>query len=278
MSRMRTETTPRFGVSAKPHLKWRLKPVPAFPTFPSRTLKNPQSAPPRMDQAVFTYTDTPTGLLDLLSAHLPFSLPLFRRLQFTKLKGGISTTSRIVFASDSGKEPRDAEPGGEIHFAAAYVDPAAGPETQVWVYSTLEDGELPPDGAEVAARLIASVVDRIRSIGREYDGDLAYPGGLLVGTLHASVQQAMDVAGIGFELRSRYGYDKWLFRADELPASQHDLPDGLYWSVATREDCEVVISRTDLPRQAYCSSSLYCAVLLLTVLKGILLFAYPVKL
>lgn len=206
-----------------------------------------------MDFTVFTYVDTPAGLLDLLSAHLPFSLPLFRRLQFTKLEGGLAPTSRIVFASDSGKEPRNAASNGMMHFSAAYIDPAAGPETQMWVYSTLEDDYVSLEGAEVAKGLVASVVNRARSIGRDYEGDLAYPGGLLVGTLHASVRQAMGEAAISFSLRSTYGYDKWLFRVDELPDGHFDLPEGMYWSTATRADCEVVISRNDLPRQAYCS-------------------------
>lgn len=121
----------------------------------------------------------------------------------------------------------------------------------MWIYSTLEDGGLSADDAETATRLVASVVNQAKIIGREYEGELAYPGGILLGTLHVSVRQAMDAAGIDFKLRSAYGYDKWLFRIEELPPGELGLPDGMDWSTATREDCEVAISRNDLPRQAY---------------------------
>lgn len=205
----------------------------------------------KMDPAVFTLTEAPAVLLDLLSAHLPFSLPLLRRLQFTRLKGGLTPSSRILFASETNQPPHGEDVDRSMHFTAAYIDPAAGPETQMWIYSTLEDGGLSADDAETATRLVASVVNQAKIIGREYEGELAYPGGILLGTLHVSVRQAMDAAGIDFKLRSAYGYDKWLFRIEELPPGELGLPDGMDWSTATREDCEVAISRNDLPRQAY---------------------------
>ena len=204
-----------------------------------------------MASAVFTYTAVPAGLLDLLSAHLPFSLPLLRRLQSTKWKSGQSPTSRIVFASDDGGPPQDAEANGGKHFTTAYLDPAAGPETQMWIYSTLEDGGLSLEGTETASRLVASVVNHSKSIGREHSEKLAYPGGILLGSLHSSVKEVMEATGISFSGRSKLGYDKWIFKVDELPSGELSLPDGMHWSPATREDCVMATSRTDIARDPY---------------------------
>lgn len=202
-----------------------------------------------MVPGVFAFTEVPYGLLDLLSAHLPFSVPLLRRLQATKWKGGLNPTSRILFAADDREPPQIADASHGRHFTAAYVDPAAGPETQMWIYSTLEDGGLSRKDTETASQLVASVVSHSRDIGREYNGTLAYPSGILVGSLHSSVKEVMETAGISFGGRSDLGYDKWLFKSDDLPSANLTLPDGMYWSPATRQDCVLVTSRTNLPRQ-----------------------------
>lgn len=211
-----------------------------------------------MAPAVFTFTHVPAGLLDLLSVHLPFSLPLLRRLQSTKWKGGRNPSSRILFAADDGEPPQNADANRGRHFAAAYLDPAAGPETQMWMYSTLEDGGLSPQDIETASRLVESVASQSQGIGREYSGELAYPNGILIGSLHSSVKKAMEATGSSFGGRSEYGYDKWLFKVDELPPADLSLPDGMYWSPATREDCLLVTSRTHLPRQPYDSLVAFC--------------------
>ena len=203
----------------------------------------------RMDPTVLISTNVPDGLIDLLSAHLPYSIPLLRRLQFTKCRGGLTPASRVLFASDDGRQPQSADGNRPRNFTAAYVDPAAGPETQMWIYSTLEDGGTRAEDEEVCSQLIVSVVNEARKVSREYDGELAYPNGILVGSLHLVVREAMKKGGAPFSMRSPIGYDKWLFNVDELPIGEPWIPDGMYWAPASREDCLLAISRNDLPRQ-----------------------------
>lgn len=102
-------------------------------------------------------TDTPqpsTPLLTLLESHLPHSLPVLRRLQFAlKFPGGSTPHTHVLYArndddDNNGEEQqqKNGEGAGERrgtrkgHFAAACVDLSRAPETEVWVYSTLEDG------------------------------------------------------------------------------------------------------------------------------------------
>ncbi|KAK3395889.1 hypothetical protein B0T20DRAFT_359616 [Sordaria brevicollis] len=90
-------------------------------------------------------------LITLLSQHLPHSLPVLRRFQYADNFPddglGVTPYSHCLFASrhaveecltsasgDGGKKKE-----GRKHFAAAFVDLSRFPETQVWVYSTLED-------------------------------------------------------------------------------------------------------------------------------------------
>ena len=204
-----------------------------------------------MASEVFTYEKIPSGLLDLLSVHLPFSLPLLRRLQSAKSWGSTDPSARLLFASSAGKPPCDVDIVEGIHFAAAYLDPGAGPETQMWIYSTLEDGGLSPEDAGTASQQVSHVVNHARNLGKEYKGELAFPGGILIGSIHSSVSEALENAGICFEWRSEFGYDKWLFRVEDLPPLPSNLPDGMHWSTATRDDCLLAISRNDLPRQVY---------------------------
>ncbi|KAJ0160407.1 hypothetical protein CTA2_8011 [Colletotrichum tanaceti] len=213
-----------------------------------------------------THTTVPAGLTALLEAHLPNSLPVLRRLQFTRFKGGIRPTARIIFASDSsplaaipdrGTGSADKKNDSSSSFAVAYLDFGSGQETQLFIYSTLEDA----DGAAVATdeereageRHIAAALDAVGRVSREQQPDnRAYPGACLVGTLATATRDVMIRRGARVRPRADYEYEKWLFRVEEIPDFHLDvvpLPEGATWASATERDCEVVISRTTIPRQ-----------------------------
>ncbi|KAL2134178.1 hypothetical protein VTI74DRAFT_839 [Chaetomium olivicolor] len=97
-------------------------------------------------------SDTPTppdGLLTLLKSHLPYSLPVLRRLQFARnFPGGSTQSTHVLYAhydDQGGRHNGDGLNGG--HFAAACVDLSRAPETEVWIYSTLEDTASALEGA-----------------------------------------------------------------------------------------------------------------------------------
>ncbi|KAM7223256.1 hypothetical protein V8F06_001469 [Rhypophila decipiens] len=84
-----------------------------------------------------TLIDTPPTasdeLLTELKRHLPFSIPVLRRIQFAnKFPGppGSTEFAHVLWAFYEDEQK---------HFAAAYVDLSRGPETQCWIYCTLED-------------------------------------------------------------------------------------------------------------------------------------------
>ncbi|KAF9873003.1 GNAT family [Colletotrichum karsti] len=193
------------------------------------------------------HTTVPDGLIPLLESHLPTSLPLLRRLQFTRFPNGQRPTARIILASDpsSSAPPRD--------FAAAYLDLGSGIETSLFMYSTLEDTPTSPttttpDRAACESQILA-VVDAARQISKEQPDHRAYPGACLVGTLATVVREVMIARGVRVRPRAEYEYEKWLFRVEEIPDFEVDLPEGATWGSAGERDCEVVISRTHIPRQ-----------------------------
>jgi hypothetical protein len=190
---------------------------------------------------------------DLLKAHIPYSLPLLRRLQSSKYRqagASTSTESRIVLitgAHDDGRPQHQ-------RFTAAYLDLSGGPETQMWLYSTLENAKLPgsQDDDAYYRKQLSELVRAVTSLVREYGSEVMhYPGGLLLGTLSTPVRRLLEGMNRVRPRATGY-YDKWLFRADDLPPEGElaELPRGMRWDTATLADCETVVARTDIPRTA----------------------------
>ncbi|OLN83378.1 hypothetical protein CCHL11_03031 [Colletotrichum chlorophyti] len=198
------------------------------------------------------YTSVPDALVPLLQSHLPRSLPVLRRLQFTRFKGGMRPTARVIFASDphSRLAPEQDGPAAEPrNFTAAYLDFGSVRETNLFIYSTLEDGNVSSDEEkETCELLIMAALDAVKKVGKEQPDGRADPGGCLVGTLATVTREVMIRRGAHVKPRATYEYEKWLFRVDEIPEVDVALPEGAVWSPANETDCEIVISRTYVPR------------------------------
>lgn len=97
-------------------------------------------------------TAVPRADLALLEAHLPYSYSLLRRCQFTHRPQGHSPHAHYLVASDRAVAPAAAAATPprrhRHHFAAAYVDLSKGPETEVFIYSTLQDHAAEGDGTD----------------------------------------------------------------------------------------------------------------------------------
>lgn len=203
-----------------------------------------------MSAQALTYNTPPEKLLQLLQDRLPTSLPLLRRLQFTKFPSGTTSHARIVFASESNSLEDVSRTGS---FTATWFDLSNGPDTQMWLYSTLEDDTVTGIEESEYERQLTSVVNEIIRLKKEYEKDTYYPGCILLGTLHSRVRQLLERSG-RVQPRVTGNYDKWLFRLENLPVAEVPLPEGMFWDTATLEDCHLVVSRTDIPRRAYAMS------------------------
>ncbi|KAI1174950.1 hypothetical protein F4777DRAFT_348512 [Nemania sp. FL0916] len=263
---------------------------------------------------VTIYTAPPEALVTLLAqSHMLYGLPLLHRLQFTKFPGGITEHTRILWASEISLEDHHLAAtattaaattngivngsGGsgsvnmgartETPFAAAYLDLSRGPETELWIYSSMErrvgssvsagateangvgielggeveDGEK-KEGEEIAAIETACAIALLRAVRREQDiyfvpGSRrslarAFPT-ILVGALNEVLRE--NLAAAGMAIVSTGLYDKWVFRVAELPADDEvplptPLEDGRcwVWDKVRKGDIPFMISRTEIHR------------------------------
>jgi len=201
-----------------------------------------------MSQATQVFSAPPTWLVVALEEHLPYSLPLLRRLQFTSYPKGRTPSSHVVFVGGSDDAAQTATKIDA--FAAAYVDFSRGLETQMWMYSTLEDGQADDATLLLCEDQIVTLVAEVGRISSQFTEQRAYPNSVLIGTLNAVVRSAMEKRGICVRARSALGYEKWLVKVDDLPA-EDVLPDGMTWAAVTAADCVLVLSRTAIQRQVY---------------------------
>ena len=202
-----------------------------------------------MVHSVCSYVSVPDGLIEVLTKHLPYSLPILRRLQFTKFNHGASPSSRIIVASET-DHLLNGEVPGTTKIAVAFLDFPSGPETEMWLYSSLEDGQVQGEDLEYCEEQIEALFGKVREVSLEYDQEKAYPGAVLLGTLNSAVREVMERRGLPVLPRPTGNYDKWLFRLDELPDEGVSLPEGMRWDRASLDDCKVAVSRTNIPRQA----------------------------
>jgi hypothetical protein len=197
-----------------------------------------------MADFVKVYSTVPTELLTLLNKHLPYSLPLLRRVQFAKLEGGLRETAKVVVAADS---KLDDEESPET-FSAMYVDVGGGPDTQAWIYSTVEHPDYATTGnTTIYEKQLDKIVQESIGIAKDYGREMVYGDAVLVGTLHDSVRDLLYKTGRVVP-RETGAYDKWLFKYEDIPKDEVELPEGMQWGTATEDDCRIVMSRTEIPR------------------------------
>ncbi|KAI1760457.1 hypothetical protein GGR53DRAFT_523084 [Hypoxylon sp. FL1150] len=217
-----------------------------------------------MSTDVEIYTSPPEALVHhLRTHHLPHALPLLRRLRFTRFPGGITEHARILFASNA-ELTSDMPP--ETPFAAAYLDFSRGPETEIWLYASLERRpdalataavSLKREGAEndeekreeEAARCARRVLGEARRQRDAYSEERGALATILAGTLNETLRQALVNQGIIFAQVDIY--DKWVFRLDALPDVDVDKPlaEDMLWDRFRREDIPLMQSRTKIQRK-----------------------------
>jgi len=209
-------------------------------------------------------TPVPETEFGRLRGHLPQSLPLLRRIQFTHYSQGTTEHARYLIASDSdgaiGSGDRQAQPPRQRHFAAAYLDLSKGPETEMYLYTTLEDATdlaaVPDDEVELVLDLAVSLLRRGKLAAQEAMRTGAYKlargAGFLVGGLH---QPTYELLCARRGLTSSYWnpHDAWLFRLERLPGGEGSGTGagpgpGLRWDVIRREDVPLIASRTRIPK------------------------------
>ncbi|KAI0432937.1 hypothetical protein F5Y09DRAFT_113528 [Xylaria sp. FL1042] len=247
---------------------------------------------------VAVYTTPPEALIELLArSHPLLALPLIRRLQFAaRFPGAITEHARILWCSGVALEEhpllaaskRDnvqgvKEEGGEeeeVPFAAAYLDFSRGPETELWIYSSMErrlyetpvsddglgEGKGEKGSSNVEREEVVCAVALLREVKRQQDlyfvpgsaqaAEREFPT-ILVGNLNEVLRKRLVAPDVRMAIVSTGLYDKWIFEIGKLP--EVGLPEVLgggggegrrwSWDIVRKEDIGFTISRTKIPRR-----------------------------
>ncbi|KKY34545.1 putative gcn5-related n-acetyltransferase [Diaporthe ampelina] len=177
---------------------------------------------------------------------------------------GTTEHARYFVARDGdgvidGGDRQGQPPPSQPHFAAAYLDLSKGPETEMYLYTTLEDAKdlaaVPDDEVERVLDLAVALLQRgkiaAQEVMRSGAFKLARGAGFLVGGLH---QPTYELLCSRRGLTSSYWnpHHAWLFRLERLPALPGGSEDGpvpeLRWDVVRRDDVPLIASRTYIPK------------------------------
>ncbi|KAK4202300.1 hypothetical protein QBC40DRAFT_221883 [Triangularia verruculosa] len=218
-------------------------------------------------------TTLPPHILPLLQSPLyfPHTLPVLRRIQFARNfaeKGGATATSCVVHVHNNNNNNNNHDQ--VVHFATAYVDLSRAPETQVWLFCSLEPK------VQKGTSLADMSVSLEEGEERVHDGLLLrlfqHIDGLakgrrnrkiLVGSVHEMVRRQMMGMGMGLEKTEVAGRQEWewdykfLFDATDLGELDGGMERGrwvregreFYWDRVREEDVRLVKSRTGIDRQ-----------------------------
>jgi hypothetical protein len=183
-------------------------------------------------------------ILTALTQQLPFSLPLLRRLQFMNVPGGHTATSHILSTFDT------SIPSTE--FAVVYLDFSRGPETELWLYSTIERYPSPTyETVQTCTAQILALLAHVRGLEKDFTQiqERETPGTLLVGTLHKTILQILEKRDLVKD--KTYEHFKFIFEDKELPPPKPLVDETLCWGVITVEDIPLVLLRTEIPRKEF---------------------------
>lgn len=190
-----------------------------------------------MPPDIFCHNESVDYIEQVLTARLPQSLPVLRRLQFMNIKGG-QTSNSLVLASFRAEVERCC--------VIAYLDFSRGPETEMWLYSSMEGGGFSRAEEALCEEQIVALLSYASQVERDFGEGRETPGIVLIGTLHEKALQALERRGMVEAATPRN--IKFVFDTRKLPHAR-PIPDQLQWTTIRAQDIPLVLSRTDVPRK-----------------------------
>lgn len=156
------------------------------------------------------------------------------------LPGGATEYSHILTSfegSDSGKS-----------FVIAYLDYSRGPETEMWLFSSLEVGLDTEEEVLTSEHQLVALFCRAGQIEKQLNKPRSTPGVVLLGSAHEKVIEVLQrkqlVENVTGEPYLKYIFDTQSFPQDvPLPSANFS------WGSIRPQDLSLVLSRTSIPRK-----------------------------
>ncbi|TVY46853.1 hypothetical protein LOCC1_G003706, partial [Lachnellula occidentalis] len=196
----------------------------------------------------------PDEVLEALAHHMPYSLPTSRRIQFMTTSAGSQTAHSHILSTFATSTSTSTSTPSNPDFLIAYLDFSRGPNTEMWLYSSIENPTIPSSSTVCEAQLLA-LLARVAELEQEYvlacassaQRESQSRGNVLIGSLHGKIWQLLQKHSL-VKMQSPE-HLKFLFKVGDLPGTRQ-LPEGLEWGVVREEDIPLVLSRTAIPYKA----------------------------
>ncbi|KAI9835201.1 MAG: hypothetical protein M1819_002571 [Sarea resinae] len=194
---------------------------------------------------IYEHPTTGSTLLPHLLPHLPTSISLTRRIQFH----GRTPDSHILasFPPETSTTPK--------HFVAAYCDRSRAPETEVWLFTSLEleknrTAEEHEENIRICTEQLLSLFRYIKSLPEPPNPRDNNPQLILVGAVHARTLEPLKRTGIvpwHTPPNQKFVFQRHILPQSDLPPVK-PLPKGFIFGEVRREDYPLVQSRTSITR------------------------------
>lgn len=155
---------------------------------------------------------------------------------------GGKTAQSCILASFEGSIPGDS-------FVVAYLDYSRGPETEMWLFSSLEQSPPSQEDRKLAERQLVALVRKVGDIEDDFDQPRGTPGTVLLGSAHENVIEALRRNQL--VERATVPYRKFLFNTGSQTLDIALPSQDFRWGSVRPEDLALVLSRTQIPRREF---------------------------
>lgn len=134
-------------------------------------------------------------------------------------------------------------------FVVGYLDYSRGPETEMWLFSSLElnTHHLAPVDSQLGEKQLVALFRKAGEIEDDYDQTRSTPGTVLVGSAHKNVLEALRRHNL--VERASVPYCKFIFYTMSPPSDIALPSEEFTWGSVRQEDLALVMSRTQIPRK-----------------------------
>jgi hypothetical protein len=143
----------------------------------------------------------------------------------------------------------------ETPFIVSYLDFSRGPETELWIFSSLEipGRHQTPEEDLLAEQQILALLVKAQEIETVYTQSRMTPGAMLIGSLHETVFNIIQKNEL--TVWSNGPYQKFIFETSSLPEEVPFQPERFSWGKISTDDIDLVLSRTEIPRKEFVCGS-----------------------
>jgi hypothetical protein len=156
---------------------------------------------------------------------------------------GGKTGNSCILASFENSSPGNS-------FVMAYLDYSRGPETEMWLFSSLENTTshlTSEDDSQLCERQLVALFRKAGEIEDDFGQPRSTPGTVLVGSAHESVLEVLRRNHL--VERETIPYCKFVFHTKFQPADITLPSEDFTWGFVRQEDLALILSRTQIPRK-----------------------------